>query len=140
MYSCLQIRVSLFTDPLGAPLSPIPEASNGDVKPNISQTKRSATPADQNQGTPNPNHSLGTPNPNHSMGTPNPIGTPNPQPQEMPVKEENGASPSDTKATVNAVITAALNPVQVGFGEILNCAYHRDVIIQLATILQVCLY
>ncbi|XP_072935735.1 mediator of RNA polymerase II transcription subunit 12 isoform X2 [Epargyreus clarus] len=121
----------------GAPMSPAPD-TNGDVKPNISQIKRSGTPADQNQGTPNPNHSLGTPNPNHSLGTPNPMGTPNPsQPMDVQVKEENCSPQRDTKATLNTVITAALNPVQVGFGEILNCAYHRDVIIQLATILQI---
>ncbi|XP_052753637.1 mediator of RNA polymerase II transcription subunit 12-like isoform X2 [Galleria mellonella] len=124
-----------------APMSPAPETSNGDVKPNISQIKRSTTPADQNQGTPNPNHSLGTPNPNHSLGTPNPnhsLGTPNPsQPIDVQVKEENGPPPMDAKTTLTTVITAALNPIQVGFGEILNCSFHRDVIIQLSTILQI---
>ncbi|XP_045454352.1 mediator of RNA polymerase II transcription subunit 12-like [Melitaea cinxia] len=121
----------------GAPMSPTNEG-NGDVKPNVSQIKRSATPADTNQGTPNPNHSLGTPNPNHSLGTPNPIGTPNPQqPMDVQVKEEVGSPPRDTKTTLTTVIQSSLNPVQVGFGEILNCAYHRDVIIQLATILQI---
>ncbi|CAG9782844.1 unnamed protein product [Diatraea saccharalis] len=120
-----------------APMSPAPEA-NGDVKPNISQIKRSTTPAEQSQGTPNPNHSIGTPNPNHSLGTPNPMGTPNPQqPMDVQVKEENDAPPRDQKTTLTTVIAAALNPVQVGFGEVLNCQYHRDVIIQLATILQV---
>lgn len=118
-------------------MSPTNE-TNGDVKPNVSQIKRSATPADTNQGTPNPNHSLGTPNPNHSLGTPNPIGTPNPQqPMDVQVKEEVGSPPRDIKTTLTTVIQSSLNPVQVGFGEILNCAYHRDVIIQLATILQV---
>ncbi|CAH4017296.1 unnamed protein product [Pieris brassicae] len=117
------------------PLSPV--ETNVDVKPNINQIKRSATPADQNHGTPNPNHSLGTPNPNHSLGTPNPMGTPNPsQPLEQ-VKEENESPTRDTKTTLNTVITASLNPVQVGFGEILNCSFHRDVIIQLGTILQI---
>ncbi|XP_026323526.1 mediator of RNA polymerase II transcription subunit 12-like isoform X6 [Hyposmocoma kahamanoa] len=129
------------TDTNGVPLSPAPnETPNGDVKLNISQIKRSATPADQNQGTLNAN-SLGTPNPNHSLGTPNPthsLGTPNPtQPMEVQVKEENESPPRDNKPTITSVITASLNPVQVGFGEILNCAYHRDVIIQLATILQI---
>lgn len=126
------------TEPNGAPMSPAPE-TNGDVKPNISQIKREPTPV-ENQGTPNPNHSLGTPNPNHSLGTPNPnhsLGTPNPaQPMDV-VKEERPSTPRETKPNVSTVVTAALNPVQIGFGEILNCAYHRDVIIQLATILQV---
>lgn len=118
-------------------MSPNNEA-NGDVKPNVSQIKRSATPADNNQGTPNPNHSLGTPNPNHSLGTPNPMGTPNPQQtMDVQVKEEAASPPRDTKATLTTVIASAMNPVQVGFGEILNCSFHRDVIIQLATILQV---
>ncbi|XP_068629231.1 mediator of RNA polymerase II transcription subunit 12-like isoform X2 [Battus philenor] len=122
----------------GVPMSPAPENTNGDVKPNITQIKRSATPADQSQGTPNPNHSIGTPNPNHSIGTPIPMGTPNPpQPMDVQIKEENGSPPRDQKAILNTVITSALNPVQVGFGEILNCAYHRDIIIQLATILQI---
>lgn len=116
-------------------MSPTPnETVNGDVKPNISQIKRSATPADQNQGTPNAN-SLGTPNPSHSLGTPNP-----PQPMDVQVKEEHESPARDTKPTVTSVITASLNPVQVGFGEILNCAYHRDVIIQLASILQVSIF
>lgn len=123
------------SEPNSIPMSPAPDV-NADVKPNISQIKREPTPV-ENQGTPNPNHSLGTPNPNHSMGTPNPLGTPNPtQPMDI-VKEERASSPRETKATINAVVTAALNPVQIGFGEILNCAYHRDIIIQLATILQV---
>lgn len=134
----------MFVDTNGVPLSPAPnETPNGDVKLNISQIKRSATPADQNQGTLNAN-SLGTPNPNHSLGTPNPthsLGTPNPtQPMEVQVKEENESPPRDNKPTITSVITASLNPVQVGFGEILNCAYHRDVIIQLATILQVSVF
>ncbi|KPJ13735.1 Mediator of RNA polymerase II transcription subunit 12 [Papilio machaon] len=121
----------------GIPMSPAPENTNGDVKPNINQIKRSATPA-ESQGTPNPNHSLGTPNPNHSIGTPVPIGTPNPtQSMDVQVKEERGSPPRDVKTTLNTVITAALNPVQMGFSEILNCAYHRDIIIQLATVLQV---
>ncbi|CAH2068907.1 unnamed protein product, partial [Iphiclides podalirius] len=115
--------------PNGVPMSPAAENTNGDVKPNINQIKRSATPADQSQGTPNPSHSIGTPNP---MGTPNPT-----QPMDVQVKEENGSPPRDTKTALNTVITAALNPVQVGFGEILNCAYHRDIIIQLASILQI---
>ncbi|KAJ2943838.1 hypothetical protein O0L34_g8164 [Tuta absoluta] len=120
------------TEPNGAPSSPAPEANN-DVKPNISQIKRSATPAEQNHGT--PTAPIGTPNPN--IGTPN-LGTPNPpQPMDVQVKEENDPPPRDAKATTSSVITAALNPVQVGFGEILNCAYHRDVIIQLATVLQI---
>ncbi|CAH0406083.1 unnamed protein product [Chilo suppressalis] len=126
-----------------SPMSPAPD-TNGDVKPNISQIKRSATPAEQSQGTPNPNHSMGTPNPNHSIGTPNPLGTPNPigtpnpqQPMDVQVKEEIETPPRDQKTILTTVITAALNPVQVGFGEILNCQYHRDVIIQLATILQI---
>lgn len=124
-------------------MSPAPE-TNADVKPNIAQIKREPTPV-ENQGTPNPNHSLGTPNPTHSLGTPNPnhsLGTPNPQqPMDVQVKEERGASPArETKPTMPAVVAAAMNPVQVGFGEILNCAYHRDVIIQLATVLQVTLF
>ncbi|XP_062528646.1 mediator of RNA polymerase II transcription subunit 12 isoform X2 [Bombyx mori] len=113
------------------PMSPAPE-SNGDVKPNIAQIKRSGTPAEQSQGTPNPNHSMGTPNPNHSIGTPNPQ-----QPMEVQGKEDSVSPPRDVKTTVNTVINASMNPVQVGFGEILNCSFHRDVIIQLATILQV---
>lgn len=112
-------------------MSPAPE-SNGDVKPNIAQIKRSGTPAEQSQGTPNPNHSMGTPNPNHSIGTPNPQ-----QPMEVQGKEDSVSPPRDVKTTVNTVINASMNPVQVGFGEILNCSFHRDVIIQLATILQV---
>lgn len=120
-------------------MSPAPE-SNADVKPNISQIKREPTPI-ENQGTPNPNHSLGTPNPTHSLGTPNPnhsLGTPNPpQPMDVQVKEERASPARDTKATLTTVVAAAMNPVQIGFGEILNCSYHRDVIIQLATILQV---
>lgn len=107
-------------------MSPAPEAANGDVKPNIPQIKRSGTPLDQNQGTPNPN-----------LGTPNPIGTPNPQSMDIQMKEDR-SPPRDTKTTMTAVIVAAINPVQAGFGEILNCPYHRDVIIQLATVLQVC--
>lgn len=118
-------------------MSPAPENTNGDVKPNVNQIKRSATPA-ESQGTPNPNHSMGTPNPNHSIGTPIPMGTPNPsQPMDVQVKEERGSPPRDVKTTLNTVITASLNPVQMGFSEILNCQYHRDIIIQLATVLQV---
>ncbi|XP_030027679.1 mediator of RNA polymerase II transcription subunit 12 isoform X3 [Manduca sexta] len=112
------------------PLSPPQE--NADIKPNISQIKRSSTPAEQSQGTPNPNHSLGTPNPSHPLGTPNP-----PQQHDVQVKEERASPPRDVKTTLNTVITAALNPIQVGFAEVLNCAYHRDVVIQLATILQI---
>lgn len=115
-----------FTEPNSVAMSPAPDAATGDLKPNP-HIKRSATPSvDQSQGTPNPN-----------LGTPNPMGTPNPQAMEVQVKEENGASPRDSKSTLNTVTAAALNPVQVGFGEILNCCFHRDVIIQLATILQV---
>lgn len=56
----------------------------------------------------------------------------------MDVKEEPNASPPrDSKANLQTVLNATLNPVQSGFGEILSCAYHRDVIIQLSTILQV---
>lgn len=52
-------------------MSPMPDA--GDVKPNVANIKRSTTPAEQAQGTPNPAHSL----------TPNPV-TPNPhQPPEV---------------------------------------------------------
>ncbi|XP_048481682.1 mediator of RNA polymerase II transcription subunit 12 isoform X3 [Plutella xylostella] len=110
----------------GVPMSPMPDA--GDVKPNVANIKRSTTPAEQAQGTPNPAHSL----------TPNPVGTPNPhQPPEVQVKEESGLSPREQKATLTAVIAAALHPVQAGFGEILNCPYHRDVIMQLGTILQI---
>lgn len=104
----------------GVDMSPAPE-TNGDVKPNINTLKRSATPSvDQSQGTPNPN-----------------LGTPNPQAMDIQVKEESTSANRDSKATLNAVLNASLNPVQVGFGEILNCSYHRDVIIQLATILQI---
>lgn len=128
------------TEQNGAPMSPAPNDANADVKPNITQIKREPTPV-ENQGTPNPNHSLGTPNPNHSLGTPNPnhsMGTPNPpQPMDVQVKEERASPARDTKTTLTTVVAAAMNPVQVGFGEILNCAYHRDVIIQLATILQI---
>ncbi|KAJ0181317.1 hypothetical protein K1T71_003402 [Dendrolimus kikuchii] len=139
------------SEPNSIPMSPAPDNSNADVKPNISQIKRSGTPADQNHGTPNPNHSLGTPNPNHSLGTPNPshslgtpnpnhsLGTPNPQQQmDVQVKEERVTPPPrDVKATLTTVIAASLNPIQVGFGEILNCQHHRDVLIQLATVLQI---
>ncbi|XP_063890772.1 mediator of RNA polymerase II transcription subunit 12 isoform X1 [Helicoverpa armigera] len=128
------------TEQNGAPMSPAPNDANADVKPNITQIKREPTPV-ENQGTPNPNHSLGTPNPNHSLGTPNPnhsMGTPNPpQPMDVQVKEERASPARDIKTTLTTVVAAAMNPVQVGFGEILNCAYHRDVIIQLATILQI---
>lgn len=120
-------------------MSPAAETP-ADVKPNISQIKREPTPV-ENQGTPNPNHSLGTPNPSHSLGTPNPnhsLGTPNPtQPMDVQVKEERASPARETKPALATVVTAAMNPVQAGFGEILNCCYHRDVIIQLATILQV---
>lgn len=52
-------------------------------------------------------------------------------------EEPNASPPRDSKSNVTTVLNAALNPVQAGFAEILNCVYHRDVIMQLSTILQV---